>query len=261
MQTPRHVLLACCLAASTAIAAVEPDPPTWRALRVDLVRSIAGFRRAAAQARLWLEVESLSAQLTLDAENAVLDLDRVAPTRVDAPIDAFDGLPARAAQDAARLTELLDAAARSLSYGDADASRAAIVAADVFAYDSSNLAPCADEIPRVVASFPRRLLAGVDAPLLELRGNFLDQGKAGVAINGLPARIERLSADSIVVQVPRELIAAAQRSAVELRAVVTGLKAVDRSPRALDFLGCNESETSVSVRPLDNSQLLPTAIR
>jgi len=203
------------------------------------------------------DLRSLGSSLQANAQNVVLDLDRTLGSKINLTFDRLDATELRLMEDVQALTKQVQAATSQIVSKAVDEARKTIVEADIAAYNASYSLPCRSAPPRVVASFPARLTARRSVATLQLKGNFLRQGNISVTVNDRPARVVERLDTSLTVELPLELINAVKDDEVIASATVSGLERIERSPRLWGLLGCGQSRSVVSEKPIGLSIIEP----
>lgn len=242
-------LLACAGSASPQVLAVL-------AVKQALESAIGDLRRALGDVAS--DLTSLGNSLQANAQNVIQDVDRLLAKNINLTFDRLDATELRLMEDVQALTKQVQTATAFVVAKAGDEARRTIVDADIAAYNASYSLPCRSAPPRVVASFPARLVAGRTAPTLQLRGNFLRQGaNMAVTVNGKPARlVERLDT-ALTVEIPAEIIALVKDDELIASATVAGLERVERAPRGWGLFGCGETRSTVSEKPIAMSIIEP----
>ena len=235
--------------------------PAWaQALTVLAAKSalegaIAELRKALADTTN--DLRSLGNSLQANAQNVVLDVDRTLGSKINLTFDRLDATELRLMEDVQALTKQVQTATSQIVSKAGDQARMTIVEADIAAYNASYSLPCRSAPPRVVASFPARLTARRTAATLQLKGNFLRQGNVSVTVNDRPARVVERLDTSLTVELPPELVSSVKDDEVIASATVSGLERIERAPRLWGLLGCGESRSVVSEKPIGLSIIEP----
>lgn len=235
--------------------------PAWaQALTVLAAKSalegaIGELRRALADTTN--DLRSLGNSLQANAQNVVLDVDRMLGSKISLTFDRLDATELRLMEDVEALTKQVQTATSQIVSKAGDEARKTIVEADIAAYNASYSLPCRSAPPRVVASFPARLTARRSAAVLQLKGNFLRQGNVSVAVNDRPARVVERLDTSLTVELPAELLDSVKDDEVIASATVSGLERIERAPRLWGLFGCGESRSVVTEKPIGLSIIEP----
>lgn len=235
--------------------------PTWAqaftvlAAKSALESAIGELRRALAETTN--DLRSLGNSLQANAQNVVLDVDRMLGSKINLTFDRLDATELRLMEDVQALTKQVQTATSQIVSKAGDEARRTIVEADIAAYNASYSLPCRSAPPRVVASFPARLTARRSAAVLQLKGNFLRQGNVTVTVNDRPARVVERLDTSLTVELPSEVINSVKDDEVIASATVGGLERIERAPRLWGLFGCGESRSVVSEKPIGLSIIEP----
>lgn len=227
----------------------QADPLTVLAVKGALEESIQSMREALASTTH--DIQSIGNSLQANAQNVILDIDRSLGSKLEYTFSRLDASELRLMEDAQALTEKMRLATNSILTNTGEEARKTIVEADIAAYNASYSLPCRDAKPRIVASFPARLIAGRDSPKMTLRGNFLKQGPEPiVTINNIESRIlERLDT-ALSIEIPQSIIDSAPDGELFISAKVENLEELDRTPILWGVLGCWTSKKPVTAKPI-----------
>jgi hypothetical protein len=249
----RKMLL--CVVFSLASAAAHAQALTVLAAKAALEGALGELRAALTDATN--DLRSLGNSLQANAQNVVQDVDRMLGSKMNLAFDRLDAAELRLMEDVQALTRQVQGATLQVVQRAGEEARRSIVEADIAAYNASYSLPCRSAPPRVLASFPARLVARRSSPVLQLRGNFLRQGTLSAVINGRPARIlERLDT-ALSVEVPAEVVQAVADAEVLASVVINGLERVERAPRLWGLMGCAETRALVAEKPMALSVIEP----
>jgi hypothetical protein len=235
--------------------------PSWaQALTVLAAKSalegaIAELRKALADTTN--DLQSLGNSLQANAQNVVFDVDRTLGSKINLTFDRLDATELRLIEDVQTLTKQVQTATSQIVSKAGDEARKTIVEADIAAYNASYSLPCRSASPRVVASFPARLIARRSAAVLQLKGNFLRQGNVSVTVNDRPARVVERLDTSLTVELPSEVVNSVKDDEVVASAIVNGLERIERAPRLWGLFGCGESRYVVLEKPIGLSIIKP----
>lgn len=235
--------------------------PTWaQALTVLAAKSalegaIGELRKALADTTN--DLRSLGNSLQANAQNVVLDVDRMLGSKISLTFDRLDATELRLMEDVQALTKQVQTATSQIVSKAGDEARKSIVEADIAAYNASYSLPCRSAPPRVVASFPARLTARRSAAVLQLKGNFLRQGSVSVTVNDRPARVVERLDTSLTVELPSDVVNSVMDDEVIASATVSGLERIERAPRLWGLFGCGESRAVVTEKPIGLSIIEP----
>lgn len=237
-------------------ASAQAGALTVLAVKSALQESIQSLREALAQTTN--DLQSLGNSLQANAQNVLLDVDRTLGSKLQYTFDRLDASELRLAEDAQALTRQVRQATQMVVAKAGDEARKTLVEADIAAYNTSYSLPCRDARPRVLASFPARLLAGRDSPKLTVRGNFLRQGgEPEVTVNGTRARIVERLDNALSVEIPQAVMQSAVDDERLISVKVARLEEIKRSLWAWGLLGCHERTAVVDAVPIALSVLEP----
>ncbi len=221
---------------------------TGMAVKGALEGALASFQQAMLSATQ--DLQSLGNSLQSNAQNVILDIDRTLGSKINLTFDRLDASELRFISDAQALTRQVNDATSKLIAKAGDEARTTIVAADIAAYNASYSLPCRDATPRVLATFPARLIAKKSTPVIEMRGNFLRQGDLKVFINDRPAKLVERIDTSMKVEIPATVIDSVVDDEILASVSVDGLEKINRNPRVWGLFGCGEKRSIVSEKPL-----------
>lgn len=247
---------AICVLFATTSGTAHAAALTVLSVKSALTEVIQSMRDALAEATS--DLQSIGNSMQANAQNVLADVDRILGKKLEYTFNRLDATELRLVEDTQALTNQMRLATQQIIAKAGDEARKTIVEADIAAYNTSYSLPCRDARPRIVASFPARLIAGRDSPKITLRGNFLRQGgEPVVTINGVTARlVERLDS-ALSVEIPAAVLQSAVDDEVLVSAKVSNLQTISRSLWAWGLLGCHESTEAVVASPIALTALQP----
>lgn len=210
------------------------------------------------------EVQAAGHSLQQSAESVLAQLDYYLGQKLDHTFDRLNEQERRLAEDAESLIGQISSATEAIASSAADAAKRTAQEADIAAYDVANALPCKNKVPRLVYVTPETIEVNSQtaAPVIKVRGNFLNYGAPDIKVGGRPATLVAASANEYTIEIPNATISAIRdQTALKVSAVCNKCTV---SPTASRIEGTGaEQSLAVTVRPIQTYALVvhitPTA--